>query len=317
MKHRSRELSIFSMSALDLFASGMGAFILLAIMALPFFPNTGSAPEPMPEPEPIEDTGALKDAIEIAERERDEALRRAEQLTEDLRETIEELFRTSQERNLAQQQAASLQNQVAELEVPDLDLVICLDVSGSMSEQVNGLKQQISDLGRILNAVAPTGIGVVAFGDRYWERPLFVQNVTTNMSALENFINGLAPQMGLGRGSNNDSPEALAMGAGTGRLDELATRKQKPLHRDHVGLSSLPGAARRGIAHGGGFRRAGGPSHFRRHGQRQPHRKVHGAVYATPCERGQWRVRGRRGEDPSRQYTAGGLAAVEPSSPAD
>ncbi len=199
------------MSALDLFASGMGAFILLAIMALPFFPNTGSAPEPVPEPEPAVDSGALEDSLEIAERERDEARRRAEQLAEELRQAVEELLSTSQERDQAQQQAASLQNQVAELEVPDLDLVICLDVSGSMSEQVSGLKQQISDLGRILNAVAPTGIGVVAFGDRYWERPLFVQNVTTDMPALERFINGLAPQMGLGAGRNDDSPEALAM----------------------------------------------------------------------------------------------------------
>ena len=199
------------MSALDLFASGMGAFILLAIMALPFFPNTGSAPEPVPEPEPAVDAGALEDALDVAERERDEERERAEQLAEELRQTIEELLNTSQERDQAQQQAASLQNRVAELEVPDLDLVICLDVSGSMSEQVSGLKQQISDLGRILNAVAPTGIGVVAFGDRYWERPLFVQNVTTNMPVLENFINGLAPQMGLGRGRNDDSPEALAM----------------------------------------------------------------------------------------------------------
>ena len=211
------------MSALDLFASGMGAFILLAIMALPFFPNTGTAPESMPEPEPIEGTGALEDALEFAERERDDALRRAEQLTEELRETIEELLRTSQERDLAQQQAASLQNQVAELQVPDLDLVICLDVSGSMSEQVSGLKQQISDLGRILNAIAPTGIGVVAFGDRYWERPLFVQNVTTDMSVLESFINGLAPQMGLGRGRNDDSPEALAMA-----LERAVTMSWRP-----------------------------------------------------------------------------------------
>ena len=62
------------MSALDLFASGMGAFILLAIMALPFFPNTGSAPEPVSgvgtgRGQP----GALEDSLEIAERERDEA----------------------------------------------------------------------------------------------------------------------------------------------------------------------------------------------------------------------------------------------------
>ena len=211
------------MSALDLFASGMGAFILLAIMALPFFPNTGSAPEPVPEPESAVDSGALEDSLEIAERERDEARRRAEQLAEELRQAVEELLSASQERDRAQQQAANLQNQVAELEVPDLDLVICLDVSGSMSEQVSGLKQQISDLGRILNAIAPTGIGVVAFGDRYWERPLFVQNVTTNMPVLENFINGLAPQMGLGRGRNDDSPEALVMA-----LERAVTMNWRP-----------------------------------------------------------------------------------------
>ena len=39
MKKRSRELSIFSMSALDLFASALGAFILITIVLLPFFPN--------------------------------------------------------------------------------------------------------------------------------------------------------------------------------------------------------------------------------------------------------------------------------------
>lgn len=39
MKKRSRELSIFSMSALDLFASALAAFILITIVLLPLFPN--------------------------------------------------------------------------------------------------------------------------------------------------------------------------------------------------------------------------------------------------------------------------------------
>lgn len=39
MKTRNREINIFSMSALDLFASALGAFILIAIILLPFFPN--------------------------------------------------------------------------------------------------------------------------------------------------------------------------------------------------------------------------------------------------------------------------------------
>lgn len=49
MKLRNREVNVFSMSALDLFASAMGAFMFLAIIALPFFPNTGSSPESISE----------------------------------------------------------------------------------------------------------------------------------------------------------------------------------------------------------------------------------------------------------------------------
>ncbi len=49
MKSRSRELNIFSMSALDLFASAMGAFILIAFVLFPYFPNTGDSAERVAE----------------------------------------------------------------------------------------------------------------------------------------------------------------------------------------------------------------------------------------------------------------------------
>ena len=49
MKSRSRELNIFSMSALDLFASAMGAFILIALILIPYFPNTGDSAERVAE----------------------------------------------------------------------------------------------------------------------------------------------------------------------------------------------------------------------------------------------------------------------------
>jgi len=52
---RSREVNVFSMSALDLFASAMGAFILMMIVLMPTFPNVSPieilAPPP-PEPPP-------------------------------------------------------------------------------------------------------------------------------------------------------------------------------------------------------------------------------------------------------------------------
>ena len=37
MKFRSREINIFRMSALDLFASALGAFILISIVLMPNF----------------------------------------------------------------------------------------------------------------------------------------------------------------------------------------------------------------------------------------------------------------------------------------
>ena len=39
MKTRSKDINIFSMSALDLFASALGAFILIAVVLFPYFPN--------------------------------------------------------------------------------------------------------------------------------------------------------------------------------------------------------------------------------------------------------------------------------------
>lgn len=55
MIRRSREISVFSLSALDLFASALGAFIVLALVMMPSFPNVSRvvvlAPPP-PEPPP-------------------------------------------------------------------------------------------------------------------------------------------------------------------------------------------------------------------------------------------------------------------------
>ena len=58
MKRRNREINVFSMSALDLFASALGAFILLAIVIFPYFPNTARVPalaSPTPPAPPAPD----------------------------------------------------------------------------------------------------------------------------------------------------------------------------------------------------------------------------------------------------------------------
>ncbi len=45
MRRPSRELAIFSVSAIDLFASAMGSFILIAIVLFPYYLNTTTAQE--------------------------------------------------------------------------------------------------------------------------------------------------------------------------------------------------------------------------------------------------------------------------------
>ena len=70
-----------------------------------------------------------------------------------------------------EQRAGELQQALTEVRIPPLDIVICLDITGSMSDQIQGLKQEIDDLARVLDRLAPSvGIGVVAYGDRLFDR---------------------------------------------------------------------------------------------------------------------------------------------------
>lgn len=241
MKLRRKEINVFSMSALDLFASGMGAFVLLAVMALPFFPNTGDSQER------IED---IKEELSRAQVERNSAMNRARDLEqvltkmqreadvqqalqealadaleqlEDAREQVRNLenAQTStgaleearKQRDEAEKKARSLENALANAKMPALDIVICLDVTASMTEQIEGLKREISVLAGILNRLTPSaGVGIVAFGDRVWRQPLHIQDITptSNLQRIESFVERLSPNMDMNALDNRDGPEALA-----------------------------------------------------------------------------------------------------------
>ena len=183
MKRRSREISIFSMSALDLFASALGAFILIAIVIFPYFPNTARTPvvvvaAPSPEPcppvlpcppaAPCPPCPPVPDPAPPA------------------------------------------------TQFPHLDLVVALDVSGSMGNQIASLKAEVDQLSSLLIALTPSlGMGMVAFGDRYWDRPVTsfalreISASPAGRAAFQNFVVGLDANMGLGGGDNPDNPEAF------------------------------------------------------------------------------------------------------------
>ena len=167
MKQRNREINIFSISALDLFASALGAFILVSLVFMVFFTMTAKTPAPeAPDPVP-------------------------------------------------------------ELRIPPLDIVICLDVTGSMSDQIQGLKQEIDDLARVLDHLAPSvGIGVVAYGDRLFDRVIEKHAIvrTDAMGSLRRFVQALEPKVSTLFGNPNpDFPEALDRG-----LAEAAAMNWRP-----------------------------------------------------------------------------------------
>ena len=186
MARRKRDINIFSMSALDLFASALGAFILIAIVIFPYFPNTidecppaKTCPAPVPVPEcPVCPAPTPEPVCPVC--------------------------------------PAVPEPTPPASQFPHLDIVIALDVTGSMGDQVGGLKSEIDQLSAVLSGMTPSlSMGVVAFGDRLWDTPLAVFELAdigasaSARDALRRFVVNMDVNMGLGGGTNSDGPEAV------------------------------------------------------------------------------------------------------------
>ena len=125
MKRLNREIGVFNASAVDLFASAMGAFILISIILFPFFPNTD------------QDAGAdnQSGSTEAA----------------DLQASVDRLradvARLEGERNSLARQLASAQTSEAStrtgllgIETVAQSFVLLIDMSGSMNNQGNDFR---------------------------------------------------------------------------------------------------------------------------------------------------------------------------------
>jgi hypothetical protein len=85
MRHRkNREINIFSMSALDLFACALGAFLLLMIMLFPYYKNETDTKQRLQTSQ--EEARNCKSQIEQAERQRQQAEKQREEAQRELRD---------------------------------------------------------------------------------------------------------------------------------------------------------------------------------------------------------------------------------------
>ena len=197
MKKRNREINIFSISALDLFASALGAFILIMVILMPYFPNTGDSAERVAEVE------AELEKLKAREAE-------ARKITEALKGRLEHL---EKEKNALKGQVEKEGQTVRQISLPHIDLVVALDTTGSMRDEIEGLKAELAGLAQIMTALTPSfGMGVIGFKDRT-DRPVIssvplreIRRNSQALRALQAFVDTLSAGS---NPANQDNQEAI------------------------------------------------------------------------------------------------------------
>ncbi len=236
MKRRNRELTLFGMASLDLFASALGAFILISIIIFPLIADTSRSdpaePVPLlaeiPPPEPIvcpvcPSFPTLPTPVACPAPSPPAPTPQPATVPVPVAPPAPEpepaacpVCPAVPAPVPCPDPAPGPRPSTGSYQLPHVDLVIALDVTSSMTRQVAALKAEVGQLSDLLSRMAPSfGIGLVAFGDRQWERPTTtfplrtISGPTLNRAAFRGFVNNLSVRMGLGRGGNNDPPEAF------------------------------------------------------------------------------------------------------------
>ena len=210
MKPTRREISIFSVSAIDLFASALGAFVVVAFVLLPYFPNTGNAPAApeTPPSDPSRPAGispaeleALRAQTAQAEADLAAAHRREQALAQALGEARARASAPpapDPANRISPAEMAVLQSRMAQAEaaldaaharerelaraldaatssvqmLPPIDLVIALDTTSSMTGEVASLREEIAGLSELLaDLTEDAAVGIIDFKDGCGRQP--------------------------------------------------------------------------------------------------------------------------------------------------
>lgn len=169
---RRRTMEMFSISALDLFASALGTFILLAILLFPFYLRHPSLETELQGAQA--ELAASAEALREAERTAETTALRKAQATAALAEAharlqeaqaaaAADLGRIETASPAAQQPSTDQQHA---LSINDLDLVFVMDTTGSMRNELADVQANLLGVIRVLHRLAPSlRVGFVAFKD--------------------------------------------------------------------------------------------------------------------------------------------------------
>lgn len=211
---RSRQgLEVLSISSLDLFASALGAFILIAILLFPYYLRQPSIEQDLAgAKQELSAAGSLASASQQGAREAAEERARAEAELARARESLTEaeafaaaaeqaMANAAQSAETTRQELGSLGKKVASLAIVDLDLVFVMDTTGSMKNELEDIQANLSGIIRVLHRLAPTlRVGFVAFKDKPSKeitRTFTLTPMTTSsLNSILNFVRELRARGG-------------------------------------------------------------------------------------------------------------------------
>ena len=174
---RRRTMEFLSISALDLFASALGIFVLMAILLFPYYlrqPSLeieldGARDELAATGESLRDAERTAKAEALREAQATAALARARERLQEAQTAAaaarEELDQSPAEAADEDERQAGLRRETP-LAISDLDLVFVMDTTGSMRNELADLQANLLGVIRVLHRLAPSlRVGFVAFKD--------------------------------------------------------------------------------------------------------------------------------------------------------
>ena len=180
MLRRNREIVIFNLSAIDLFCSGMGAVMVLMVLLMPYYRKQAPVTPPKPAPEVV----VTPPPAPVPPKP--------------------EPVKPVPEPGVL---------------IRDLELMIVIDTTSSMGDQIEDLRRTLSSTVKVLSRLSENlKVGVVAYrdrGDSYVVRGYPLTRVTTtapSMKPLQEFIGHLEAA----GGGDPEEAVAEAMAAATG-----------------------------------------------------------------------------------------------------
>jgi hypothetical protein len=232
MKRPRREVSIFTLSALDVLATATGTFVLIVVILMPYYRKTFTAGAELEEvraaiatteaqvPELEEQIARERAASADAEADTARLLADIVRLRTDLQADADAAADAQSAAAARQEKIDRLKNTIDERIIKQLDVIFVIDTTRSMETALEELGYALRGVARILERLVPSvRIGVVSYRDRDIGLPpiqkFMPTDTKTGLNRIVRFVQGLGVAPRGGRTREEDLylglTEALAM----------------------------------------------------------------------------------------------------------